>query len=139
MVLHDVSSSYHEGHACPLARFGKDRDGQKGLPIIVHGVLTDAQGRRMTVDVYPGNTGGPTTVPDQVEKLRGRLGLIRVVLAGLTETQIDTLRQYPGLGWISALRSPAIEELVRGGCLQLSLLNQRNLGGITPRGIPRGV
>src|SRR5437879_2308062 len=60
-VLYDVSSSYYEGRTCPLAVFGHDRDGQKGLPIIVYGVLTDAEGRPVAVDVYPGNTGDPTT------------------------------------------------------------------------------
>jgi len=70
-----------------------------------------------------------------VEKLRGRFGLTHVVLVGdrgmLTETQIDTLRQFPGLGWISALRGPAIQELVQGGGLQLSLFDQQNLAEIT--------
>lgn len=30
-VLYDLSSSYYYGHHCPLARFGHDRDGKKGL------------------------------------------------------------------------------------------------------------
>jgi transposase len=38
LVLYDVSSSYYEGHTCPLAQYGHDRDGKKGLPIIVYGV-----------------------------------------------------------------------------------------------------
>ena len=65
----------------------------------------------MAVQVYAGNTADPTTVPDQVEKLRGRFALERVVLVGdrgmLTQTQIEHLKQHPGLGWISALRSAA--------------------------------
>jgi len=140
VVLYDVSSSYYEGYTCPLARFGRDRDGEKGLPIIVYGVLTDAEGRPVAVEVYPGNTGDPTTVADQVEKLRQRFGLVRVVLVGdrgmLTETQIDKLRQYPGLGWISALRGPAIRELAAAGSLQLSLFDQRNLAEITSSEYP---
>jgi hypothetical protein len=48
-VLYDVSSSYYEGRTCPLAVFGHDRDGQKGLPIIVYGLLTDAEGRPVAV------------------------------------------------------------------------------------------
>jgi hypothetical protein len=35
LVLYDVSSSYYEGHRCPLAKFGYGRDGKKGLPIIL--------------------------------------------------------------------------------------------------------
>jgi hypothetical protein len=82
LILYDVSSSYYEGHTCPLARYGHDRDGKKGLPIIVYGVMTDGAGCPIAVQVYPGNTGDPTTVADQVEKLRDRFQLSRVVLVG---------------------------------------------------------
>ena len=140
MVLYDVSSSYYEGHTCPLARLGHNRDGKRGLPIIVYGLLTDSEGRPVAVDVYPGNTGDPTTVPDQVEKLRQRFGLSRVVLVGdrgmLTEAQIGKLRQHPGLGWISALRGPAIRELVESGSLQLSLFDEMNLAEISSPDYP---
>jgi transposase len=140
VVLYDVSSSCYEGRTCPLARFGHDRDGKKGLPIIVYGLLTDAQGRPVAVDVYPGNTGDPATVPDQVEKLRGRFALSRVVLVGdrgmLTQTQIETLREYPGLGWISALRSEAIRGLIDVGRLQRSLFDRTDLAEIRSPDFP---
>jgi len=133
-VLYDVSSSYYEGRTCRLALFGHDRDGQKGLPIIVYGILTEAEGRPVAVEVYPGNTGDPTTLADQVDKLRQRFGLQRVVLVGdrglLTRTQLGTLKQYPGLGWISALRSAEVRSLVESGWLQLSLFDQQNLAEI---------
>jgi len=134
-VLYDVTSSYYEGRTCPLMRFGHDRDGKTGRPIVVYGVLTDAQGRPIALQVYPGNTGDPTTVPDQVHKLREQFALEQVVLVGdrgmLTQTQIDKLKQYPGLGWISALRSSAIRELVEAGALQLSLFDEQNLAEIS--------
>ncbi len=82
LVQYDVTSSYYEGRTCPLARFGHDRDGQKGRPIIVYGVMTDREGCPIPVQVYPGNTADPKTVVDQVEKLRQKLGLSRVVLVG---------------------------------------------------------
>jgi transposase len=140
-VLYDVTSSYYEGRTCPLARFGHDRDGQKGKPIIVYGVLTDHTGCPVAVSVYPGNTGDPTTVPDQVETLKTRFGLNRLVLVGdrgmLTQTQIDTVKTYPGLGWISALRSGAIRNLVEGGQLQMSLFDRTDLAEITSDAYPR--
>ena len=139
-VLYDVSSSYYEGRHCPLALLGHSRDGNKGKPIIVYGVLSDRAGRPLAVDVYPGNSADPTTLPDQVTQLRRRFGLSRVVLVGdrglLTQTQIDHLQQHPGLGWISALRSPAIRELVDGGHLQLSLFDEQNLAEITSPDYP---
>jgi transposase len=140
VVLYDVSSSFYEGRTCPLARFGHDRDGKKGRPIIVYGLLTDARGRPVALDVYAGNTADPATVPDQVEKLRGRFALSRVVLVGdrgmLTETRIETLRDYPGLGWISALRSEAILALIETGRVQRSLFDRTNLAEIQSPDFP---
>jgi hypothetical protein len=49
----------------------------------------------------------------------------------LTETQLDTLRQFPGVGWISALRGPAIRALVEQGSLQLSLFDTTHLAELT--------
>ena len=131
LVLYDVSSSYYEGRHCPLAKYGHDRDGQKGLPIIVYGLMTDSEGRPVAVDVYPGNTGDPTTVVDQVNKLRERFQLSRVVLVGdrgmLTQPQIEKLKAHPQMGWITALTSVAIRGLLAEGALQLSLLDEKNL------------
>jgi transposase len=140
LVLYDVSSSFYEGRTCPLAQFGHDRDGRKGLPIIVYGVMTNGQGCPVAVSVYAGNTGDPTTVADQINQLRKKFGLQQVVLVGdrgmLTQPQIDKLKQLPGLGWITALTSTAIRELVEQGALQLSLLDQKNLAEITAPDYP---
>ena len=140
LVLYDVSSSYYEGQHCPLAHYGHDRDGQKGLPIIVYGLMTDGEGRPIAVDVYRGNTGDPTTVVDQVNKLRERFHLSRVVLVGdrgmLTPPQIEKLKAYPQMGWITALTSVAIRGLLAEGSLQLSLLDEKNLVEIQSREYP---
>jgi transposase len=140
VVLYDVSSSYYEGRTCPLARFGHDRDGHTGRPIIVYGVLTDGDGRPIAVSVYPGNTADPTTVRDQVETLRERFGLVRLVLVGdrgmLTQPQIEMLKATPGLGWITALTSVAIRKLVTHGALQLSLFDHQHLAEITSPDFP---
>jgi len=140
LVLYDVSSSYYEGEKCPLARYGHDRDGKTGRPIIVYGVLTDAAGRPVAVQVYPGDTGDPTTVPDQVAKLSRQFGLSRIVLVGdrgmLTQTQVNTLKEHPGLGWISALRSDAIRGLLADGHLNRSLFDAVNLAEIASPDFP---
>ena len=133
-VLYDVSSSYYEGQTCPLMQFGHNRDGKRDRPIVVYGVLADSMGRPLAVQAYAGNTGDPTTVPDQVEKIRRQFGLQRVVLVGdrglLTETQINHLKRYPGLGWISALRHHQIRRLVESEAVQLSLFDERHLAEV---------
>jgi transposase len=134
LVLYDISSSYYEGRSCPLVQFGHNRDNKKGLPIIVYGVLTDGDGRPISIDVYPGNTADPATVADQVEKVRVRFKLSQIVLVGdrglLPQTQIDKLKDYAGIGWITALKSSAIKKLVEQQHLQLSLFDQKNIAEI---------
>jgi hypothetical protein len=135
VALYDLSSSSYYGRKCSLARLGKNRDGKKGVACIAYGLLTDRGGRPVSIDVYPGNTGDPATVVDQVGKLKDRFKLSRVVLVGdrgmLTETQIENLRKYPGVGWISALRSSQIRALVDSGALQMSLFDEKNLAEIS--------
>ena len=139
-VLYDITSSYYEGRTCPLARRGHNRDGKKGKPIIVYGLLTDSEGRPVAVEVYPGNTGDPSTVGDQVDKLRERFGISGVVLVGdrgmLTQTQIEKLKAYPQLGWISALRSESIHLLIENKELEPSLFDTKNLAEITSTEFP---
>jgi len=141
VVLYDVSSSSYEGHTCPLAQYGYNRDGKKGLPSIVYGLLTDRHGRPLALDVYAGNTADPSTVPDQIRKLRRRFGLTQVVLVGdrglLTQTRIDTLKKYPGLGWIAALRSDDIRKLLDKGTLLRSQFDTVNLAEITSPEYPK--
>ncbi len=133
-VWYDVSSSSYHGRCCPLAARGHNRD-KESLTCIVWGMLADVQGRPIAVQVYPGNTGDPATVPDQVEKLREQFGLERVVLVGdrgmLTQARIEELREHPQLGWISALRSESIRALVNQDAIQLSLFDEQNLAAIT--------
>lgn len=140
VVLYDTSSSYYEGRTCPLIAFGHSKDKKKGKKIIVYGVMTDPDGRPITVDVYPGNTGDSSTIPDQANKLRKRFKLSNIVLVGdrgmITQTKIDILKKYPGIGWISALKSQSIQDLIEKKYLQLSLFDKKNLAEISSPDFP---
>lgn len=75
LVMFDVTSTYFEGRACPLASLGYSRDGKRDRLQIVFGLLTDREGRPLAVEVFSGNTADPTALTDQVEKLMSRHGL----------------------------------------------------------------
>lgn len=140
MAFYDVSSSYYEGQTCPLVFFGHSRDKKKGKPIIVYGVMTNKEGIPVSIKVYPGNTGDPSTVADQTDKLLNEFRLNRIILVGdrgmLTQTQIDELKQHPQIGWISALKGSAIRTLVEKESIQLSLFDEQNLAEITSPDYP---
>ena len=131
LVLYDLTSVYLEGRKCPLARRGHSRDGKKGKLQIEFGLLCDAEGRPVAVEVFPGNAADPTTVGVRIDKLRTRFGLAKVVLVGdrgmLTEARIRAEVKPAGLDWISALRGPAIRKLVESGAVQLSLFDETDL------------
>jgi hypothetical protein len=140
LVLYDLTSTYVEGRCCPLARHGHSRDHRPDRPQIEFGLLTDARGCPVAVEVFPGNTADPATVEAQIEKLRVRFGLTDIVLVGdrgmLTSARIERLRETGGIGWVSCLRAPAIRSLVEAGDLQLSLFDERNLAEITSPQFP---
>jgi Transposase DDE domain len=141
LVLYDVTSTYFEGRRCPLAKRGHSRDGQRDKLQIVFGVLTNAAGCPVAVEVFDGNTGDPKTLTAVLTKVRQRFGLERLILVGdrgmLTAARIrEDLVGVEGLAWITALRAPAIQALVSSGALQLSLFDEQDLAEITHPGYP---
>ena len=140
LVLYDVSSSYLEGRCCELARHGYSRDHRPDRLQIVYGLLCDRDGRPIAIEVFDGDTGDPSTLPAQVQKLKRRFGLKHVVLVGdrgmITQARLREDLQPAGLDWITSLRAPQIQALAEGGALQLSLFDERNLAEITASDYP---
>jgi transposase len=140
LVLYDVSSSYMEGSCCPLAKRGYSRDGKKGTLQIVYGLLCAPDGCPIAVEVFDGNTGDPTTLAPQIEKLKQRFHLDHVVLVGdrgmITDARLTEDIKSAGLDWITALRAPAIRDLMNSGLLQLTLFDQRDMASITSPDFP---
>jgi hypothetical protein len=135
MALFDLTSSWVEGRRCPLAARGYSRDGKRGSLQIEYGLLTDPDGRPVAVRVFPGNTGDPTAFTEIVKVVREKFGLATMVMVGdrgmITAARIDALKGLEGMGWLTALRAPAIRKLLREGPLQLSLFDEHDLAEIT--------
>lgn len=136
LVLYDLTSTYFEGHHCPIATYGYSRDERRSNPQIVFGILSSAEGCPVAVEVFEGNTGDPKTVAAQVTKSRERFHLERVILVGdrgmLTQKRIEEdLRPHQGLDWITALRTPQIQKFASQGMVQVSLFDEQDLAEIT--------
>jgi transposase len=139
LVLYDVSSTYFEGRTCPLAQYGRSRDG-KGKLQIIFGLLCTAEGCPVAVEVFEGNVGDPNTLQSQITKLKERFDIERVVLIGdrgmITKARLEQTVKPAGLDFITALRAPTIQTLVDAGQLQLSLFDDRDLAEITSPDYP---
>lgn len=131
IALYDLTSSYFEGCCCPLAARGHNRDRKKGKLQVNYGLLTNRAGIPVSVSVFKGNTGDPTTLLPQVRKVQEQFGIDRFVLVGdrgmLTQKKIEVLRAIDGIDWIGALRPEAIKKLVKSDAVQMGLFDERNL------------
>jgi hypothetical protein len=138
-VLYDLSSSYVEGRCCPLAALGHSRDGKPGKLQVNWGLVCSPEGRPVAVQVHPGNTADPSTVPGVIDTVRERFGIERVILVGdramITDAHAATLKEQ-GAGFVSALKSAQIRKLIKAGELQLSLFDQTNLAEISSEEFP---
>jgi transposase len=134
LVLYDLSSTWVTGRHCTLAKHGYSRDGRGDCPQIVFGLLCSADGCPVAIEVFSGNTADPATVAAQIEKLRDRFGLSHIVMVGdrgmITSARIEEVLRPAGMGWITALRSPQIVELMaERGPWQLSLFDEHGFIG----------
>lgn len=136
MVLFDLTSSYFEGHACPLAAHGYSRDHRRDRPQVVYGMYCNALGVPIGVDVFPGNTNDHRAFPQAVERARSDFGIDQVVFVGdrgmISGKAIDNLlRDSDGAGWITALTNSAIASLERQGAIQTTWFDEQDLIAIT--------
>ena len=109
LLLYDVTSTYLEGRCCELAQHGYSRDHRGDRPQIVIGLmcaakpaLAKAGGCPVAVEVFEGNTADPLTLSSQIDKLKQRFKLQRVVMVGdrgvLTSAhRADAAPGWPGL------------------------------------------
>ena len=141
LVLYDLTSTYLEGRCRPLAQYGYSRDHRNDKRQIVFGVLCNQEGCPVAVEVFAGNTADPSALKSQIDKLKHRFHLARLVLVGdrgmITQARLREDLIPAGLDWITALRAPAIQALAAAdGPLQLSLFDQRDLAEITSPDYP---
>jgi transposase len=126
LFLYDVTSSYLEGDHNALSAWGYNRDGKPGKKQIVIGLLCDAQGRALSIEVFGGNTGDTKTVGSQIQKVVSRFGGKGVTFVGdrgmLKGPQIKELGQEH-FHYITAISKPQIEALLKKGVFPLELFD----------------
>lgn len=132
LVLYDLTSTWLTGRCCPLAARGHSRDGKRDDPQIVFGLICNADGCPIAVEVFEGNRADPATVSAQVAKLKDRFGIAQIAWVGdrgmITSARIEKDLKPNGMDWISSLRAPQIALLAQErGPFQPSLFDERNL------------
>jgi transposase len=136
LYLYDITSSYFEGQTCALGEYGYNRDGKKGKKQVVIGVICDADGCPIWVDVFKGNTSDQTTVKAQLINLKTKLGVQEFTFVGdrgmVTNARIEELEQegwWETFSYITALKRSEMMAFVENNDhpIQLDMFDHKNL------------
>ncbi len=125
-VLYDVTSSYFEGGCNELGRYGYHRDGKRGKPQIVLGLLTAEDGEPLAVRVFEGNTADPTTVASQITLLKEQFGMAEGVMVGdrgRIKAKGKAALSAQGFRYLTALTNAQVRTFLKQGVLQTALFD----------------
>jgi len=130
IYLYDITSVYFEGTENRLSDFGYNRDGKKGKMQLCVGLVTDAEGTPLQVEVFKGNTLDSQTVKEQILKLKRDCQAERIIFVGDRGMRIkyniensEELKES-GLEFITGLTKNEIKDLIIRDVIQLNLFSQ---------------
>jgi transposase len=127
VFLYDVTSTYLEGEHNAFAAFGYNRDRKSGKRQIVIGLLTDADGRPLSIEVFPGNTSDVKTFSSQLSKAAARFGAERVTFVGdrgMIKAPQRAELAAADFHYITAITKAQIDALIGAGVLQMDLFEE---------------
>jgi transposase len=127
VFLYDVTSTYLEGEQNAFAAFGYNRDRKSGKRQIVIGLLCDADGRPLSIELFAGNTSDVKTFSSQLRKAAARFGAERVTFVGDRGTIKALQRAELGAAdfhYITAVTKAQIDGLIAAGVLQTDLFEE---------------
>src|SRR5262245_34043980 len=133
VVLYDITSTYFEGAYAQsdLVLFGYNRDGKNGHEQVVFGLLCNAQGCPVGVEVFAGNTKDASTVVDKIQELRQDYRLDKVTFVGdrgmITQAKARELKKVEGLQTITALSHRQIVELLERQVIKAELFDEKKI------------
>lgn len=136
LVLYDITSTYFEGAyvESQIVLFGYNRDGKKGHEQVVLGLLCNAEGCPVGVEVFAGNTQDASTVVAKIQELRKDYGLKEITFVGdrgmITQTNAEALKEVKGLHTISALTHRQIVQLVERKVIQAELFDEKKIAEV---------
>jgi len=120
LIFYDLTSTYFEGQACPLAEFGYSRDRRPDKKQIVLGLLVTDEGLPIAHQIYNGSISDKTTLKQSIDTLKKRFSIKRCIFVGdrglVSQENLEYLIQedYP---FIVALRKRNLreaEDLLKG-------------------------
>ena len=95
---------------------------------VVIGLLTARDGEPWSVEVFKGNTGDPSTIGAQVDKLAARFKVNEVILVGdrgMIKAKGKAQLEQAHFRYITAVTNPQIRKLIKAGVIQPDLFDEQ--------------
>lgn len=134
LVLYDITSTYFEGRKAEGAKYGYSRDHRGDRLQVVIGLVTDAAGMPVSVEVFNGNARDSSTVKSQIDKVKKRFGVEHACFIAdrgmKTTANIEELKGEC-LEFILALRHSEVLQLVeKHGPVQMGLFDKKDIAEV---------
>jgi len=134
LVLYDITSIYLEGEYAEseIVAFGHPKaDGKRGCPQVVIGLICNAEGCPVGIEVFAGNTKDETTVLEKIAQIHDDFGIEEIIFVGdrgmITQANYDKVKDIRGLSTITALTHPQILKLIDGKHIEPELFDETKI------------
>ena len=132
VILYDMTNTWLEGEYSDsnIVTYGKAKGGKRGYKQVSLGLITNAEGCPIAVEIFKGSTSDQSTVLDQIKNISKKYGITNAIFTGdrgmLTQKRVDEIRKTD-FKIITALNHKELRNLVDKESLQLDLFDQTNI------------
>ena len=134
LVLYDMTSVYLEGEysESEIVAYGRSKaDGKRGCAQVVIGLVCNAEGCPVGVEVFRGNTKDESTVVEKIAQIRNDFGIEEIIFVGdrgmVTQANYDKVKDTKGLSTITALTHPQILKLIDEKHIEAELFDETKI------------
>ena len=136
MILYDITNTWLEGeyNDSNIVAFGRGKGGKRGYKQVAIGLLTNAEGCPVGVEIFKGNTSDQTTVLGQIQKISEKYGIKEAVFVGdrgmLTKKRIDEI-DADKFKTITALTHAELSSIIKKENVEMDLFDEMNITEVT--------
>lgn len=132
ILLYDITNTWLEGEYkdSDIVRYGMGKGGKRGYKQVSIGLLTNAEGCPVGIEIFKGNTSDQTTVLDQITKISEKYGIKEAVFVGdrgmLTQKRISEIdSDYFKI--VTALTHTELSTIIEKENIQMDLFDEMNI------------
>ncbi len=133
LIMYDITSSYMEGEYAhsDIVEYGYNRDQKKGHEQICIGLLCNAEGCPLSVEVFSGNTRDASTVIEKLHEIKQEYGVEEILFVGdrgmITPINYNTISGEKSAYVVTALTHRQIKDLLNRHVIQLGLFDKQDI------------